>query len=324
MELWLLGAGAIVLIGITLWIVWPARTADAVSTTVLDEEEPPMTESRSPGLTPQGAVFEDQYTSATADLSAGGVASALDAMQENLQARSQTASQRAGEPWSAASTAGERIGQASKSAAFADGSQQPQGRVLVKPRTIGVGAGALMSVGGAVGGAWLFNRWQRERNKPINRLRRGARSMAHRLGELPEAAELPSGTAPIGGAASALLLTGLILNRAVRHPADHVRAQDVRALTQEMVRQSVREALGRGRDVLERGQEVAERSRKESRRLAARWPVERLPEKVETRKPAFMGLGFGGLALVAGGTFVIWRLLRGSDASRQRSYTVGE
>jgi len=28
MELWLLGAGAVVLVGITLWIVWPAGTAD--------------------------------------------------------------------------------------------------------------------------------------------------------------------------------------------------------------------------------------------------------------------------------------------------------
>ena len=81
MELWLLGAGAIVLIGITLWIVWPARAADAaVGTTVRGEEVStlPMAENVRRGTTPQGDQFEDQYTSATADLSAGGVAAAVD------------------------------------------------------------------------------------------------------------------------------------------------------------------------------------------------------------------------------------------------------
>ena len=76
MELWLLGAGAIVLIGITLWIVWPARTADdAVGTTVRGEEVStlPMTDNARRGMPPQGDQFEDRYTSATADLSAGGV-----------------------------------------------------------------------------------------------------------------------------------------------------------------------------------------------------------------------------------------------------------
>src|SRR5260221_9371494 len=64
MELWLLGAGAIVLVAITLWIVWPARTADAVGATVPIEEERSMNE----------------YTSATADPSAGGLATAVGAM----------------------------------------------------------------------------------------------------------------------------------------------------------------------------------------------------------------------------------------------------
>ena len=61
MELWLLGAGAIVLIAITLWIVWPSSTADTVGTTTVPiEEDRPMT----------------QYTSPTADMASGGVATA--------------------------------------------------------------------------------------------------------------------------------------------------------------------------------------------------------------------------------------------------------
>src|SRR5437870_13027178 len=79
MELWLLGVGAIVLIAITLWIVWPARTPDAVGPTVSNEEvsRTRMTENVGSPMAPQGDRFEDQYTSATADLSAGGVATAM-------------------------------------------------------------------------------------------------------------------------------------------------------------------------------------------------------------------------------------------------------
>src|SRR5260370_29732589 len=66
MELWLLGAGAIVLIAITLWIVWPSSTAEAVGTTTVPiEEERRMTE----------------YTSPPADMSNSGVATA-----ENMRA----------------------------------------------------------------------------------------------------------------------------------------------------------------------------------------------------------------------------------------------
>src|SRR3981081_4314494 len=84
MELWLLGAGAIVLIGITLWIVWPARSADVVVGTTVQSKEgsaKPMPENVRRGMTPQGDQFEDQYTNATADLSPGGVAAAVESMQ---------------------------------------------------------------------------------------------------------------------------------------------------------------------------------------------------------------------------------------------------
>src|SRR3989440_4930189 len=69
MELWLLGAGVIVLIAITLLLVWRAPSAEMVGASVRNEEDTRMM--------PQGDRFEDQYTSATADLSAGGVATTL-------------------------------------------------------------------------------------------------------------------------------------------------------------------------------------------------------------------------------------------------------
>src|SRR5438477_187143 len=66
MELWLLGAGVIVLIAITLLLVWRAPSAEMVGASVRNEEDTRMM--------PQGDEFEDQYTSATADLSACGEA----------------------------------------------------------------------------------------------------------------------------------------------------------------------------------------------------------------------------------------------------------
>src|SRR5579864_5509648 len=61
MDVLLLGAAAIVLIVLTVLIVWraPSETVRLEDTTT---------------MMPQGDNFEDQYTSATADLSAGGVA----------------------------------------------------------------------------------------------------------------------------------------------------------------------------------------------------------------------------------------------------------
>src|SRR3989442_6088742 len=74
MEVWLLGAGVIVLIAITLLLVWPAPSAEMVGASVRNEEDTRMM--------PQGDEFEDQYTSATADLSAGGVATTLNTVQD--------------------------------------------------------------------------------------------------------------------------------------------------------------------------------------------------------------------------------------------------
>ena len=47
--------------------------------------------------------------------------------------------------------------------------------------TIGVGVAALLTLAGAVVGAWLYARWQSRRNAPINRLRRSLREARGQL-----------------------------------------------------------------------------------------------------------------------------------------------
>ncbi len=276
MELLLLGAGAIVLVAITLWIVWPSSTADSVGTTTVPiEEDRPVTE----------------YTSATADMSAGGVATA-EPTQGQRESSHHWAPSGAGMDYSSPL------------------STQTEPRSMTPARTMGMGAGALLSIGGAIGGAWLYARWQRERNKPINRLRRGARDVASRLGErTPDVEDLPHGAAPMSGAATALLLTGLVASRAMRRGTANDTEQ-MRDQATDLLHESLREALGRGRDAIERGKDVAERGRKESRRISSRMPIDRMPA-VEPRRPAVLGIGFGGLAILAGGTYLVWRVLRG-------------
>ena len=65
---------------------------------------------------------------------------------------------------------------------------------------------------------------------------------------------------------------------------------------------------------------VAERGRKESGRMSARIPTNRLPD-VESRRPAIFGIGFGGLAVLIGGTYVVWRILRGGGSNTGTSWT---
>jgi hypothetical protein len=308
MELLLLGAGAIVLIGITLWIVWPARTTDPVGTSVQGEEvsENPMTETVTSGLAPQGDRFEDQYTSATADLSAGGVAAAVEAMQANPDAAPQS------------------VRESYRTPSF----PTPEAGPLAPRRTMGLGAGALLALGGGVGGAWLYARWQRERNKPINRLRRGAHDVASRIGEhIPDVDELPAGTAPMSGAATALLLTALIASRALHREPDDL-THEVRDRAAEILHESVREAKERGHEAKERGRvaqehgrEAVKRGRKQARQLQSRIPADRLTSVGRPRKPAVMGIGLGGIALIAGGAFAIWRLLRRGQPERPSWYT---
>jgi hypothetical protein len=158
MDVLLLGAAAIVLIALTVWIVWRPTPADG---TGRSEEAVEML--------PQGERFEDQYTSATADLSAGGVAITAAHAEEEVQTSD---FQRASEPWSQPGLAREGS-QVLPAPAPERALPEPSMAARVsQPRTIGVGAAALLTVGGAAAGAWLYSRWQKRRNQPLNRLRR--------------------------------------------------------------------------------------------------------------------------------------------------------
>jgi hypothetical protein len=292
MDLLLLAAGAVVLIGITLWIVWPARSADIVGNSVQGEEASarPMADTVPSAMPPQGDRFEDQYTSATADLSAGAVAAAL----ESMQAEPQTPPPPAPRPAGYANLPGTTL----TTPALPAPSRTTM--LLARKRSIGLGAGALLAVSGGVGGAYVYARWQRERNKPINRLRRGARQVAGRLGErMPDVDDLPQ-AAPMSGAATALLLTALVAGRTLRRGSDaDDPTQDVRA-----------QLRSRGGDALRRG-------RKESDRLRARLPADALDAE---ERPFIMRIGVGGMALIAGGAFFLWRRLRRRQPDRPTWY----
>ena len=95
MDSWLLAAGAIVLIADHA-VDCLARAQYRVSKRDRDVEAqtPAMTES----LPPQGDRFEDQYTGATADLSAAGVATAIQAEIAQEQASDASQPSQRGEP----------------------------------------------------------------------------------------------------------------------------------------------------------------------------------------------------------------------------------
>ena len=165
MDLLLLGAAAVVLVALTLWLVW--RPGDVVPDEVRSEEAKEML--------PQGDRFEDQYTSATADLSAGGVALAAAHDEPGLVDTSDVPG--AGEPLSEPGLARDRVAAVAtpRETVVRDSVTVEERRfepATGTQRSLGIGAAALLTLGGAVGGAWLYSRWQKDRNKPINRLRR--------------------------------------------------------------------------------------------------------------------------------------------------------
>jgi len=155
MDVLLLGAAALVLIALTVWIVWrPVRAEEASD------------------MLPQGDRFEDQYTSATADLSAAGVA--LSGAQSEPAATTPPLNdfQQASEPWSQPSLARESQ-PLPMAAPDRPAKALPQPATSVPPKkTIGIGAAMLLTLCGAIGGAWLYSRWQKSRNQPLNRLKR--------------------------------------------------------------------------------------------------------------------------------------------------------
>jgi hypothetical protein len=165
MDVLLLGVAAIVLLALTIWIVWKPGSSSGADASNSQEANP---------MLPQGEKFEDQYTSATADLSAGGVAvtAAHTAEAEASPTERSIASEVATTPpWPADTirTEGSATGFEPVRRAPLDDAVRSSGP---PKKQIGIGAAALLTVAGAISGAWLYSRWQRERNKPLNRLRR--------------------------------------------------------------------------------------------------------------------------------------------------------
>jgi hypothetical protein len=167
MDVLLLGAAAILLLVLTIWIVWRPGGGDAASG--------PEEATR---MMPQGDAFEDQYTSATADLSAAGIAvgNAAEAASEDA-ARPPEPPVPVGQmvttpPWPT-----DTIRTEGSATGFEPIRRTPANDIstssgLVTPTRVGLGGAALLSLAGAIFGAWLYARIQRERNKPLNRLRR--------------------------------------------------------------------------------------------------------------------------------------------------------
>ncbi len=179
MDVLLLGAAAIVLLVLTIWIVWRPGSSDTASNT-----------QEATGMLPQGDQFEDQYTSATADLSAGGVAVSIASASESEAPVAESsppvdmpvAQTATTPPWPADTIRTEGSATGFERSGFGPTGVEPIHRtaaddvsrgVLTITRTrLGLGAATLLTVAGAIAGAWLYARIQRERNKPLNRLRR--------------------------------------------------------------------------------------------------------------------------------------------------------
>jgi len=78
---------------------------------------------------------------------------------------------------------------------------------------MGIGLGPIVVVGSAVG-VWMWLRWQRERNKPVNRLRRQARQAAHDIRD-----RVPSGdevVQPAMGLLATLVSAAFVVWRQMR------------------------------------------------------------------------------------------------------------
>jgi hypothetical protein len=153
-PLLLLGAGALILIALTVFLVWHAPAES-----VRSEEGAAMM--------PQGDTFEDQYTSATADLSAGGVAITTATPGDEVASESGQAAR--GEPWPEDTVRTEGV---ATGFAVVRPSQPMPASEPGTATTIGVAAAAALTLAGVVAGAWLYARWVRRRNSPINQLRR--------------------------------------------------------------------------------------------------------------------------------------------------------
>jgi len=199
---------------------------------------------------------------------------------------------------------------------------------------LGIGGGTLLAAGGAAGAAWYYRRWRAERNKPLNRLRRGAKGFATSVGgRLPDVE-----VGRPGGAGAAALLLALVAARALRGRgtgAGSVPEADLDAPLPEVIAggrrvsfDALRDALGLaavtqtddteeapgrwGRLAAAAGSAATLARERSAERLGAvRERAESLDASEDTRAAA--GVGIGGVLAVAAVAYLAWRWLTSRD-----------
>ena len=222
------------------------------------------------------------------------------------------------EPWQATST--------TPSSGTWDSYQaeQPSWERTDRPfRLFGMGVGTLAMLGGAAGGTWYYRRWQRERNRPINRLRRQMRSLAKAAGErMPDRAEimdrLPDRemARPMGGVGTGMLLLALLAARAMRSG----RADDepeVAHLEVELARNGHHDGSANGHDASFWERLPMTNLRPEDMAARGGELLSTARERVQTMEmPASRsaGLGVGGALALAALGYLVWRMLNGDES----------
>jgi hypothetical protein len=292
-------------------------------------------------LPPTGdQLGEDLYTSATADLSAGGVAMAREAAEEQgdrpggtlghastSSATSSTSSSAPiNDPTPAQIYAREDLVSQTERPTFvtdyagADAAAAEQSPLSRIDPTLAMAGGGLVALAGGIGGAWLFSRWQEERNRPINRLRRQARGMTSLVADvfgdvgerLPDADDVRD-TAPMSGGAAAALVFGLVLARLL-HVGGWGQSQR-EAQTQATLREA-----GTWRRQLRGLQDIdVQAARKKIPNVDVKAARNKVPKVDASAARGPMGLGLGGTIGVAAAVFLVWRLLRGGGSNQRQA-----
>jgi hypothetical protein len=289
-----------------------------------------------PDLPPTGdQLGEDLYTSATADLSAGGVAMAREAAEEQENMPGGTLGRGSGSPSTTPSTTGtpstpisdptpaqiyareDLVSHTERPTFVTDyaGVDAAEDSSRRRDPTRAIGAGGVVAVAGGIGGAWLYSRWQQERNRPINRLRRQALGMTGLLADvfgdvgdrLPDADDV-RGSAPMSGGAAAALALGLVLARLL-HVGGWGQSQ-----TAPQTEDALRGASSWRRQLRELDVESA---RKKLPNVDVKSARNRMPKVDRQAARGPMGLGLGGMLGVAAAAYLAWRLLRGGGANSQ-------
>lgn len=185
-------------------------------------------------------------------------------------------------------------------------------------RLLGIGGGTVTTLGGLVGAAWLYSRWQRERNRPINRLRRRARSVASTVGErLPDGRRVvervtdPEVARPLGGAGGGTLLLAALAWKLLR---SRQRGGSTERLG-DTVRESAKAARG-ARDAATDTWRTVRFPRPNMSDLGNGKKaalLEGARSRVGEFNPAAarpMGLGLGGVLGLGIAAYAVWRALR--------------